>query len=321
MGIFLFPFFILQWVERSIPGKQTNSREQLYWKLDRLLRRIRTREQAISQLTQLLEQHGYRLSRQTETMVIFRPKSIFSRKSPIRINISRYPNIHQRFEALRIYAESVIGLLTIIAKADGNISKIEANFITQTINRFMITGRQQEIGSDKLSALRKHLVKVHKESKKNAQTAASYAMLLSSASLQTKKRILQQLVKIAALDGFSSYKERFIFDTGLAMGVDTRYIQQLIGKKSQQKYRQENRRKYTYTSKKAVYIPEYYRILECTPDDDDAVIKKKYRAMVRKYHPDFTESQTTDTISKAQLLQKMQEINLAYEKIKKERNL
>ncbi len=324
VAIFLFPFFILLWVDSNMYKKSTKRYDHhLYQKIEQILRRARTKETVSTQLTQLLQQHGYRCSYKNREIIVFRPKSLFGKKRAVRIDISRYPDRQERLHALKIHAAATIGLLSKIAKADGKISKKEADYITRTITRFVSMIKQQGATQQKALTIRKYLVNVHKEAKENIHTTvSSYAKTLQNTPRHSKTKVLQQLLKIANLDGLSPHKEQLIFDAGLAMSIDIRYIQQLMGKRSQQRYRQKNKQQHsTYSAKKTKHIPEHYRILECTPSDDAITIKKKYRALVKQYHPDFTESQRTDKAVKAQLLQKMQDINLAYEKVKKEKKL
>ena len=54
-----------------------------------------------------------------------------------------------------------------------------------------------------------------------------------------------------------------------------------------------------------------YKILGVSPDADDEAIKKAYRELARKYHPDrYTDTDLADLAS-----EKMKEINAAYEEI------
>ena len=62
-----------------------------------------------------------------------------------------------------------------------------------------------------------------------------------------------------------------------------------------------------------------YRILEVDPSATDQEIKKAYRQMANKYHPDKVSHLGDDFQNVAN--QKFQKVNEAYEKIKKERNL
>lgn len=77
-----------------------------------------------------------------------------------------------------------------------------------------------------------------------------------------------------------------------------------------------------FESIKAMFVRDTtsaYRILEITPDANDDEIKKAYRRMALKYHPDRV-AHLGDDVQKAANA-KFQELNAAYEKIKKERGI
>ena len=56
-------------------------------------------------------------------------------------------------------------------------------------------------------------------------------------------------------------------------------------------------------------ISDPYKVLGVSPDASDEEIKKAYRRLAKKYHPDLNPG---DAVA----AQKMQEINAAYEQIK-----
>ncbi len=58
-----------------------------------------------------------------------------------------------------------------------------------------------------------------------------------------------------------------------------------------------------------------YEILGVNPSDSDETIKKAYRELVKKYHPDKYKDNPLEDLAK----EKLQEINQAYDQINKER--
>jgi DnaJ like chaperone protein len=62
-----------------------------------------------------------------------------------------------------------------------------------------------------------------------------------------------------------------------------------------------------------------YKILEIDSNATDAEVKKAYRTMAKKYHPDKLSSSDPAMLKGAQ--EKFQQVQAAYEKIQKERGL
>ncbi|MFO7850884.1 MAG: TerB family tellurite resistance protein [Bacteroidota bacterium] len=73
---------------------------------------------------------------------------------------------------------------------------------------------------------------------------------------------------------------------------------------------------------KNMFIPSddaYYKILEINPGASNGEVKKAYRSMARKYHPDMVNHLGEDFKEIAH--DKFRKVNEAYEKIKKSRNM
>lgn len=66
-------------------------------------------------------------------------------------------------------------------------------------------------------------------------------------------------------------------------------------------------------------VDEAYKVLGVDPSDDMDTIKKAYRKLVKKYHPDIIKSQGKDDAYMQEATEKTQEINQAYELIKSKR--
>ena len=77
-----------------------------------------------------------------------------------------------------------------------------------------------------------------------------------------------------------------------------------------------------FESIQAMFIPNTgadYKILEIEPTATDEELKKAYRRMAMKYHPDKVSHLGEDFQKAAN--EKFQKVNLAYENIKKERKI
>ena len=67
-------------------------------------------------------------------------------------------------------------------------------------------------------------------------------------------------------------------------------------------------------------IEDAYKVLGVSPNDSLETIKKAYRKLVREYHPDIIKAQGKDENYLKEATAKTQEINSAYEMIKKARS-
>ena len=77
-----------------------------------------------------------------------------------------------------------------------------------------------------------------------------------------------------------------------------------------------------FLSIKNMFIPETnssYKILEIDPSSPNEEVKKAYRRMAMKYHPDKVSHLGEEFRKTAD--EKFKKVNEAYEKIKKERNM
>lgn len=208
--------------------------------------------------------------------------------------------------------ESIISMQTKIAKSDGKISVNEAQHITGTINHFIFLARQNGFHASQLSPLREKLVQAHQRAKTDHTFISVYAQKLIQQHSYTKEQVLQQLIAIAVVDGYTQLKESLIFNAGTTMGFNSlqirRYIDNLRGTRKG-------------TRKEPAKEDTLYKILECSPTDSNASIKKSYRMLVKKYHSDLMHSQALDEAYLESAKKKLQEINMAYAKIKKSRGI
>ncbi len=312
--VFALPLLIAEvWIKnqgrifpKSKPVKHKNL--TLRRKIQQILSRSNNRNIAVNRLKKLLLQHGYKVSFEKEYFIQFSPVTIFTLKNPIHINLERYVKKVQMPNSLTPLFESIISMQTKIAKSDGIISATEAKYIKNSITHFIAISRQDGLSSAAQSKLRQRLVQAHERAKDHNTLISAYAKKLRNYKFQIKEQALQQLISIAVLDGYTQLKESLIFNAGTTMGFNSlqirRYIDDLRGVKKE----------YSRDS-------SLYKILECKSTDSNATIKKSYRELVKKYHSDFMYSKKLDESYIESSKRKLQEINMAYAKIKKERGM
>jgi DnaJ like chaperone protein len=187
----------------------------------------------------------------------------------------------------------MMGLLILTAavmKADGKVMKSELNFVKDFLAKnFGNDNLQNRI--DILRNLLDKNIDVYQACEK-IRTAFPYA---------TKLQLLHYLFGIAVADSDCSKSEKDLIER----------IANLIGLSSAD-----------YKSIEAMYFnvtDSAYVILQIEKTASDVEIKKAYKRMCIKYHPDKVAHLGEEAQKAANA--KFQEINNAYEKIKKERNL
>jgi len=215
----------------------------------------------------------------------------------------------QNYTHLLIAFDSIISMLTRIAKSDGVISEPEADVIKSSITHFVHIARAEGFGTSTQETLRQRLIQAHNEAKVVNYPISAYAQLLVNYDTSLKVQVIQQLIVMASIDGYTPLKESLIFNAGKALGFHhshiKRYIDDMFGVKQAPPREDSNA----------------YTVLGCNSTDDNATIKKRYRELVKKHHPDFIQPKTKDNPSLELAKQKIQEINNAYDAIKKERGI
>ncbi len=187
----------------------------------------------------------------------------------------------------------VMGLLILTAavmKADGKVMKSELNFVKD----FLAQNLGRENLQNRLDILRQLL-------DKDIDVYPACEKIRNAFPYATKLQLLHYIFGIAVSDGECTRVERDLIER----------IANLIGLSPAD-----------YKSIEAMYFEvtdSAYVILQIEKTASDEEVKKAYKRMCIKYHPDKVASLGEEAQKAANA--KFQEINNAYEKIKKERNL
>lgn len=185
---------------------------------------------------------------------------------------------------------SLLVLSAAVMKADGKVLKSELDFVSRFFNQQLGAARSQQY----ILLLRDILQKDYSLHEVCGQIRHYMDMPL-------RLQLLHYLFGIAKADGCADTTEVEVI----------RKISNYLGITQGD-----------FESIKAMFVKDSksaYKILEITPDANDEEVKKAYRRMALKYHPDKV-SHLGEEVQKA-AKEKFQELNNAYETIKKERGM
>jgi len=186
---------------------------------------------------------------------------------------------------------NLLALAAMVIKADKKVEEKELRFVR---NYFIAN-----YGADYAAII---FSRFNTEIKKKAQDLSKIARLfVTSTPYNIRLQIVHFLFGIANADGSVSQPEiNKIEQIAAALGI----------------------RRIDIESVKAMFIQQAgnaYKILEIDSNATDAEVKKAYRAMAKKHHPD--KLTTANQALKKGAQEKFQQVQAAYEKIQKERGL
>lgn len=186
---------------------------------------------------------------------------------------------------------NLLSLSAIVIKADGKVDERELRFV----RNYFIANYGEAYASNIFT-------KFNTEVKKEQQNLNELTRLfVQGARYETRLQILHFLFGIANADGHIAEVE----------------VQKILQISNALQLRSID-----FESIKAMFVKSAdnaYKILEISPSATDAQVKKAYRTMAKKYHPD--KLQTEDAALKKGAQEKFQQVQAAYEAIQKERGL
>ena len=204
----------------------------------------------------------------------------------------------------------LVALMAKVAKADGKVCELEAELLKHTFNDISSHFQNSEEIREKL----KTLYSKEKESFDNMIVICEKLYSLTRNDYAKRMKIMEYLLNLAFIDKEFSKTEKMIMeDISNALKIKIEDFNKLVNT-FQTFYSQQ-------ASNKAISLEKAYEVLESNSSDDAATLKKNYRTLVKKHHPDIISGQgaAQNIIDKATT--KLQEINEAYEIIKKDRGI
>ena len=188
------------------------------------------------------------------------------------------------------YVMSLLVLIAAVMKADGKVLKSELNYVRE----FLIRTFGPDSAQEAIKMLRDLL-------NQNIPVADVCLQIQKNMDYSSRLEMLHFLFGIAQADGkVDAQEQQTLAYIATKMGINNR----------------------DFESIKSMFVSDTnaaYKILEIDPSATDADVKKAYRKMAMKYHPDKVSYLGEDIQNTAK--EKFQKVNKAYETIKKERNI
>ncbi len=220
------------------------------------------------------------------------------------------PNKKQSFNGnLRDHeAGLIVSLLAKVAKADGKVSELEAELISNALTELSSVFENQ-------AEVREELKKIYKDELKTFENtieiSKKYFNLTKNDYLKRLSTV-EFLVNLAYIDNDFTNEEYMICeDISNTLQIKKDDFKTVI-----LKFKEFYANKY---NKQVNSLVNAYKILGASKSDDMQMIKSKYKKLVRKNHPDLLQGRGASESIIEKATSKLQEINEAYEIIKKSR--
>jgi len=237
--------------------------------------------------------------------VLYRVYKSYQRFQRIYYTQSQFKIMQISKEAI---ASSELGLFVAlcakVAKADGRIDELEAELIGNMFNDISKVFPEPV----KVKAYLKEIFSEEKQRPRNVDSVVSQLYVLIHADRAKRQMMMSFLINIAFIDGkVTSSEENLLTKIAAFLHFSSNEFEGMMDQ-----FRSSFSGASVHSS-----TDEAYKILGASPSDDLSAIKKKYRALVKKYHPDIIQAQGADEHYIQDATRKIQEINEAYEVIKK----
>jgi DnaJ like chaperone protein len=201
-----------------------------------------------------------------------------------------------------------VALIAKVAKADGRIHELEAELVSNIFND--ISKAFGETHKERVREILKEVFNREKEIVRNVDNLALRLQALTRGDRQKRLMMLTFLINLAYIDGNLSHaEENLIIKIAAFLEISSSEVEGIM-----QRFASMFNANASQSS-----ISDAYAVLGARKEDDLDTIKKKYRALVKKYHPDIMKAKGASEEYISDATKKVQEINTAYEMVKKEK--
>lgn len=222
-------------------------------------------------------------------------------------------------EKQSVFFETVFTLMGKLAKADGRVSEVEIAHVEKFMAQLNMSpkNRKKAINHFQTGAKADYQI----------DALISKFLSLTENSPNLKQMLMIYLLRVAAADGTLDQKETELMrDISQKVGYNEQQFAQLMAMLQGQDQFAGGHYQHQHGGSASRYasvdaIAAAYQALGVSKDDSDAEIKKSYRRLVREYHPDKLMGQGLPEEMIKEATERSQEIQTAYDMIKKSRGL
>jgi DnaJ like chaperone protein len=238
--------------------------------------------------------------------ILYRVFKGYMRFQKIYYAASQYRNFELTYDAM---AKSELGLLVAlvakVAKSDGRVDELEAQLVSHVLNDV------SRLFPDKVKAkeLLKEIFNKEKDDLSNVDAVAAQLYIIINKNEYKRSKMMEFLVNLAYCDGqLDDAEDKILKKISLNMYFSESELRTLYSKFDA-----------LYSGQSVNSLDNAYKVLGVSAEDDMKSIKKAYRELVKQYHPDIIQAHGASDDYVQEATQKIQEINSAYELIKKSR--
>ncbi|MEA2050171.1 MAG: TerB family tellurite resistance protein [Campylobacterota bacterium] len=202
----------------------------------------------------------------------------------------------------------LVALMAKVAKADGAVSELEAEILSHTFTDISNHFENSENIREEL----KNIYKQEMNSFDDTIEVAKKYLNLTKKDYSKRLKVMEYLLNLAFIDNdFSKAEFMITEDISNALEIKKSDFEMLISQFEQFYAQKQN--------SKELSLSKACEILGVDINDDISTIKKKYRVLVKENHPDVITGQGASQSIIDEATAKLQEINEAYEMLKKEK--
>ncbi len=207
---------------------------------------------------------------------------------------------YQRYNQEQIQAAFFVAIFSMmgkVAKADGVVSEQERRLVSRLADENNLRGRERELA-----------MRAFEESQSSAYSTRDFARQMAEMTRgreELRSTLIEMLCRLAASDSFVSREEiEAIKEAASEFRIADSAVDSMLSRYGANAGSDKD-----------------YQILGCSPSSSDAEIKAAYKKMASDYHPDRIISRGLPEEFTKFATQRFQEIQSAYDSIKKARGM